>query len=101
MKAKPSPQQQRLASAACARKARRSYNTQHSIRICTLRIGTLYGHQGWDWISTAVAQTIKRIVQASHRLGAATSLHFAVPPLYGRRMSGAHPTGWTTPNCRH
>lgn len=63
MKAKPSPQQQRLASAACARKARRSCNTQHSIRICTLRIGTLYGHQGWDWISTAVAQTIKRIVQ--------------------------------------
>ena len=81
-------------------------------RVCMLRLGTLYGHVGWGWISTAVAkqlrhgrmdwlgpynvatpwayapdvaQTIERIAQAAPRLGHITSLHFA-----GHHCMGAH-----------
>lgn len=32
---------------------------QEGVRICALRMGTLYGHSGWGWISTAVARHIK------------------------------------------
>lgn len=77
---------------------------QQGVRICTLRLGTLYGHPGWGWISTAVAKhlrqgkmdwlapyhiatpwayapdvakAIERIAQMSPRLGHVTQLHFA------------------------
>lgn len=99
---------------------------QHGLRLCMLRIGTLYGHRGWGWISTAVAkhlrqgrmdwlgpynvatpwayapdvaQTIERIAQASHRLGASTSLHFAGHQRMGEHwhqamQSTCHQRGW-------
>ena len=74
------------------------------VRVCTLRLGTLYGHTGWGWISTAVAkhikegqvdwlgpydiatpwayapdvaQTMERIANQSDLLGYWTPLHFA------------------------
>lgn len=77
---------------------------QQGVRICTLRLGTLYGHAGWGWISTAVAKhlqkgrmdwlapyevptpwayapdvaaTLERVASMGHRLGPHTSLHFA------------------------
>lgn len=31
---------------------------REGVRICTLRLGTLYGHSGWGWISTAVAKNV-------------------------------------------
>lgn len=88
----------------------KQFAVEHGIRLCTLRIGTLYGHTGWGWISTAVgkslkqgsmhwlgpynvatpwayapdvAQTIERIAQASNNLGLLTQLHFA-----GHHVSG-------------
>ena len=100
----------------CALRARSEAHMQASaqasgVRVCTLRIGTLYGHAGWGWVSTAIAKdiqrgrvhwlgpydvatpwayvddvaaAIQRIARHAPHLGAWTPLHFA-----GHQKTGA------------